>query len=83
MDTVHAFLEKLGVAEPYRNIITLPECCELALRSKGNRKYFFVLNYGSKPVEIHVKEELYDLWTGENVKGKLTLEGYGVKVFRK
>lgn len=83
LDTVHTFLEKLGVAEPYRNIITLPECCELALRSKGNRKYFFVLNYGAKPVEVHVKEELYDLWTGENVKGKLTLEGYGVKVLRK
>ncbi len=83
LDTARVFLEKLGVAEPYRDIICLPECCELAVRSKGERKYFFVLNYVPEPVEIQVQEELYDLWTGETVQGTQTLEGYGVKVLRK
>lgn len=80
-DTVRVFLEKLGAAEPYGEIISLPEGCELALREKEGRRYLFVLNYKAEPAEIHIHTKLYNLLEQEEETGRLTLEKYEVKVF--
>lgn len=81
LDTAAVFLEKLGVAEPWSQVISLPESCELAVRRKDGRYYLFVLNYLPEPAEIILKKELTDLLGGDNVSGHLQVEGYGVKVF--
>lgn len=81
LDTAAVFLEKLGVAQPWSQVISLPESCELAVRRKEGRYYLFVLNYLPEPAEIILKKELTDLLEGGNASGHLQVEGYGVKVF--
>lgn len=81
-ETARVFLEKLGAASPYADVLELPRECELAVREKDGRKYYFVLNYKKTPVKIQVKEALVDLYTGETVSGQVELEAFGTKVYR-
>ncbi len=81
-ETARVFLEKLGAAFPYADVLELPWECELAVREKDGRKYYFVLNYKKTPVKIQVKEALVDLYTGETVSGQVELEAFGTKVYR-
>jgi beta-galactosidase len=76
------FLEKLGVAHPYRDFFELPECCELALRKKGGDSFFFVLNYAGKAVHIALKTEMTDLYSQKSLSGKMELPPYGTGVYR-
>ena len=75
------FLNKLEIAEPYRNVIRLPESCELAVRKKEGKKYLFVLNYLAQPAKIILQVPVHDLWLGETLFGECDLEGYGTKVY--
>ena len=81
-ETARVFLEKLGAASPYADVLELPWECELAVREKDGRKYYFVLNYKKTPVKIQVKEALVDLYTGETVSGQVELEAFGTRVYR-
>ncbi len=76
------FLEKLGVIDPFRDYAELPEGCELAVRRKGDSRYLFILNYDKNPVEIVLRKEGTDLYTGKTVSGRQTLAGYGTMVVR-
>ncbi len=81
-ETARVFLEKLGVITPYADVLELPQECELAVRKKDGRKYYFVLNYKKTPVKIQVKEALVDLYTGETIRGQMELEAFGTRVYR-
>lgn len=81
-ETARVFLEKLGAAFPYADVLELPRECELAVREKDGRKYYFVLNYKKTPVKIQVKEALVDLYTGETVSGQVELDAFGTRVYR-
>jgi len=83
LDTAEVFLEKLGAARPYEDVVCLPESCELAVRRKGEAEYLFVLNYLPESAEITLREEVQELWTGETVSGRRQLEGYGVGVYKR
>ncbi len=74
------FLVKLGVAEPWRESLELPEDCELAVRGDGNKNYAFVLNYLKTPVTVKVKKPMRDLLSGETLEGECSLGAYGVLV---
>ena len=76
------FMEKLGVLSPWKDLIELPECCELAVRGKGEEQYAFILNYGKEPVEICFKAAVTDLETGLPVCGIHTLAAYGTMVVK-
>ena len=80
--TARIFLEKLGACAPYRDVISLPESCELAVRSKGENRYLFVLNYEKTPAQITLHKEALDLYTRKPVTGNITLEGYGTLVLK-
>lgn len=82
-DTAALFLKKTGVAEPYGNLITLPSTCELAVRTKEGEKYYFVLNYKAENAEIYLHENMYSLFEDIMVDGKVTLEPYGVRVYKR
>jgi beta-galactosidase len=75
------FLEKLGLAGPYRDLFELPECCELSLRAKGGRRFFFVLNYAGEPATINLKQPMTSLYTGEEALGAISLPAYGTGVY--
>jgi beta-galactosidase len=79
--TAMVFLKKLGIAEPWRDILEIPECCELALREGNGRRFFFVLNYGKQSAVLTVKRELQDLYAGGAVSGKIELPPYGTAVY--
>lgn len=49
LDTAELFVQKLGIGEPYAEVMEIPAGCELAVREKKGTKYLFVLNYGKDP----------------------------------
>ncbi len=81
LDTAKVFLEKLEVAGPYSGKLSLPGCCELAVRKKEGKKYLFVLNYASEAVKINVKEEMREFFADQKVSGEVELGAYEVKIF--
>jgi len=80
-ETAMVFLKKLGLTEPYADIMTLPESCELAVRKKENNLYFFVLNFGKTTISINLLKEMRDLYSGKIVSGIIELPPYGTAVY--
>ena len=74
------FLRKLGVKKPYKELLELPEGCELAVREKDGKQYFFVLNYKKEPVQIHVRRRMKNLYDGIDLQGWMQMEAYGTLV---
>ena len=79
--TVEVFLEKLGVIDPYGEILQAPEGCETAVREKDGARYLFVLNYGKASVQITLKRPVRDLLADCEAEGVQTLQGYETKVY--
>lgn len=77
-ETVCALLRYLGILKPYGAQLKLPEECELCVREKDGKQYFFVLNYSSGEQEIQVEQEMKDLFSGEKMYGTVRLAGYQV-----
>ena len=77
-ETARLFLEKLGVAEPYADLVKIPECVEIAVRVKDGIKYMFLLNYSREEVTYTMKVPAICLQTDAEVSGARTLRGYGV-----
>ena len=78
---VRRLLEYTGVCEPFSHIINAPEEVELVMRTKGEKRFLFTLNYSSYPVVIELKEPMKDLYTDTCAEGKVTLHAYGTAVF--
>lgn len=81
-ETALAFIECLGVKNPYGDVVELPESCEIAVREKDGVKYIFVLNYSKESVEIVLKKECLNLYDGVMESGSVVLEGYGTRVYK-
>ena len=81
-ESARIFLEKLDVIAPYRDVIHVPESCEIAVRAKGEDRYLFVLNYDKKPAQIELCRKATDLYTGQEVSGQIQLEGYETLVVK-
>ena len=76
------FIEKLGVAEPCKEAILVPESCELAIRTNGWNRYLFVLNYLNKPAAVQLRRTMVNLSTGEEISGRVEIPGYGTLVLK-
>ncbi len=74
-----AMLRLFGLAEPHRDTVVLPECCELAVRGD----FIFVLNYAHESANITLNEALCDVFEGGKAEGDVTLPPFGVKVYKK
>ncbi len=81
-DTVKMLLSYVGIMEPYEKYMEIPLECELCVRKKNEETYFFILNYSSQKQEIYLKQEMLDINSGKNVKGKNTLNEYEVRVYK-
>ncbi len=81
-ESARVFFEKLGVLSPYKDIVELPEGCELAVRSGESGTYLFILNYDKNPVEFTLQKEGTDLYTQSKVSGTVKLDGYGTAVIQ-
>ena len=70
---------------PYAEITEVPEGCEIAVRRKAGTDgaaYLFVLNYQHEPVQITRKQPMRELTGGKPEEGTVTVEKFGVKVYR-
>ena len=79
-EAAKVFLEKLDVMNPYADVLTVPECCEIAVRRKDDTRYLFVLNYEKHEVEVEFHKPVYNLDTKEIMTGKVRLKPYEVLV---
>lgn len=70
------FLEQLGVCNPYAALLELPEDCELCVREKNGKNYYFILNYSSEERTIELHESLKNMYTDEKVSGTYKMKGY-------
>ena len=77
---VETALEKLDVIEPFGNLAEVPETCEIAMRTKNEEKYLFILNYEKTPASVKFLKPMKDLWTDNTLIGEVELEPYGVLV---
>ena len=80
--TVKMLLSYVDIMEPYEKYMEIPVECELCVRKKNEETYFFILNYSSQKQEIYLKQEMLDINSGKNVKGKNTLNEYEVRVYK-
>lgn len=82
LDAAELFVQKLGIGEPYADIMEIPAGCELAVREKKGTKYLFVLNYEKEPAKVGLRKELLELLSGEICHGVQILEPYGIRIYK-
>ncbi len=81
-DVAALFLQRLEVNEPYRELIELPEECEIAVRENENGKYLFILNYSDHDVTIHLKRSMHHMFEQQEWTGKHALHKYEAIVLK-
>ena len=81
-ENVKRFLSYAGALTPHADRILLPPSCELAVKEKEGKQYFFVLNYAPDGQVITLKKAMTDLDTGLETAGEIHLDPYETKVFR-
>ena len=82
VDAAKMILTKLGYSETYGNLITLPICCEVAVRKKENMQMMFILNYSAETVKLDIKKPLLNAFDDELICGEKELEPFGVLVLK-
>ena len=75
------FLEYAGVLSPWKELVCLPDDCELAVREKDGKQYLFVLNYAWDARKICLKKPVTDLDSGSIMEGEVELPAFGTKVY--
>lgn len=79
--TAETFLDKLGIASPFANVLNAPPQVELAARGEEDGAYLFALNFSPEESRLHLRAPRADLLTGETLSGDVSLPPYGVRVF--
>lgn len=80
-ENTKVFLDYAGILNPYKDVLELPQDCELCVREKGEKEYFFVLNYAANPQQIQLKRPLVDMDCAQEIRGAVILKPYETKVY--
>ncbi len=80
-ENTKAFLEYTGILLPYKEFIELPKDCELAVKEKNGKNYFFVLNFSRETQTVILKKDMIDMDTKDTVSGEILLAPFETKVF--
>ena len=80
-DSTVRFLKYAGVLSPWKDLICLPDECELAVRKKDRKQYLFVLNYAWDSRKIRMSRPSKDVETGQEVSGEIEIAAFGTKIF--
>lgn len=78
--TSRVFLDKLNAASPYKDKLELPEGCELAVREKDGRGYYFILNYLKTEAVVKLKVPFVNLFNNQEECGEIILKPYEARV---
>lgn len=60
----------------------LPEGMTAQLRTDGEHDFIFLQNYTPQEHSVQLTEIYTDMFTNESITGQITVQGYGVRVFR-
>lgn len=76
-------LNRLGLANPYAEVLECPEGVELAVREKEGKSVYFVLNYLHEAQTVELKASMKNLYIGESLAGSYELAPYETLVLTK
>ena len=74
-------LEYAGILEPFQEMLQAPQEVEVIQRVKGNKKYFFALNYMDSEQKIVLKKQMRSLYDDLIVSGEIYLKPYETMVY--
>ena len=80
-ENIKDFLAYGGVLSAFKELVELPEMCELCVREKDGKQYIIILNYSPEEQKAVLKVPVTDLDTGDKVQGQAVLKGYETKVY--
>ena len=80
-ENVCQFLEYSGVLSPWKDLVSLPEACELVVREKDGIQYLFILNYSWETQKICLNKAFTDMDTGLTAEGEIEFPAFGTKVY--
>lgn len=80
-ENTEKILRYLNIVSPWSDVLRLDRDCELCVREKDGKRWFFVLNYASQPRTITLHTTLTDTQSNAKISGELVLNPYEVKVF--
>ncbi len=72
-------LKDLGISS---NVGNLSEGVTAHKRTDGETEYLFVENYNSTPRKVTLLSPSTDMESGEKCEGSVTVDGYGVRIFK-
>ncbi|WP_168123202.1 beta-galactosidase [Paenibacillus sp. HB172176] len=73
-------IDRLGIASPVRDWLTLPQGVELAVREDANGPLYFLLNYGEEAAVARISKPMRNLLTDRQLQGEFEMEGFGVVI---
>lgn len=80
-ENMKVLLEYTGILEPFQEMLQAPQEVEIIQRVKGNKKYFFVLNYMDSEQKIVLKKQMRSLYDNVIVNGEICLKPYETIVY--
>ena len=80
-ESMKVLLEYTGILEPFQAMLEAPQEVEVIQRVKGNKKYFFVLNYMGSEQKIVLKKQMRSLYDNVTVNGEICLKPYETIVY--
>ena len=80
-ENMKVLLEYTGILEPFQAMLEAPQEVEVIQRVKGNKKYFFVLNYMDSEQKIALKKQMRSLYDNVIVNGEIFLKPYETIVY--
>jgi beta-galactosidase GanA len=70
-----------GILEPFAADVEAPQEVEIIRRTKGGKKYYFVLNFPNQKNTVRLKRRMKNLYTGSLQEGEVELAPFETVVF--
>ena len=80
-ENMKVLLEYTGILEPFQEMLQAPQEVEVIQRVKGNKKYFFVLNYMGSEQKIVLKKQMRSLYDNVIANGEICMKPYETIVY--
>ena len=80
-ENMKVLLEYTGILEPFQAMLEAPQEVEVIQRVKGNKKYFFVLNYMGSEQKIVLKKQMRSLYDNVIANGEICMKPYETIVY--
>ena len=75
-------ITRIGLVSCIEAICTVPLQVETVIRQSVDERLIFFLNYSNKPEKIDFKQDVFELLTGETLRGIVEIEAFGVMLVR-